>query len=135
MLVKFGFHKLDEIGGIPMDGHVAGHGKFRAGEEGFELAEEESVRLRFEQGDEMAEEGDARRGVGVGRSVQTPVRGENLAGFLQLAEQDKSEHQVVAAMNSHRLCVAKHPACAAGILQNLTGVAIGMLKKFCSLIR
>jgi hypothetical protein len=37
--------------------------------------------LRFEQGDEMAEEDDARRGVGVGRSVQTPVRGENLRSY------------------------------------------------------
>jgi len=39
-------------------------------------------RLRFEQGDEAAEEGDARRGVGVGRSVQMPVRGEYLAGTI-----------------------------------------------------
>ena len=54
--------------------------------------------MRFEQGDEVAEEGDARRGVGVGRSVQTPVRGENLASSLQLAEQDEGEHQIVAAM-------------------------------------
>ena len=46
----------------------------------------------------MAEEGDARRGVGVGRSVQTPVRGDNQAGFLQLAEHDEGEHQIVAAM-------------------------------------
>lgn len=45
------------------------HGKFRAGEEGFDLAEEGCVRLRFEQGDEVAEEGDAWRGIGVGRSV------------------------------------------------------------------
>lgn len=66
----------DEIGDVPRDGHVAGHGKFRAGDEGFELAEKGRVRLRFEQGDEVAEEGDARRGVGVGRSVQTPVRGD-----------------------------------------------------------
>ena len=76
---------------VPRDGHVAGHGKFRAGEEGFDLAEEGRVRLRFEQGDEVAEEGDARRGVGVGRSVHMPVRGENLAGFLQLAEHDEGE--------------------------------------------
>ena len=68
VLAEFGFQKLDEVGDVPRDGHVAGHGKFRAGEEGFELAEEGSVRWRFEQGDEVAEEGDARRGVGVGRS-------------------------------------------------------------------
>jgi hypothetical protein len=55
-----------------------------------------SVRLRFEQGDEVAEEGNARRGVDVGRSVQTPVLGENLAGFLQLAEHDEGENQIVA---------------------------------------
>ena len=90
MLAKFGFQKLDEVGDVPRDGHVAGHGKFRAGEEAFELAEEGCIRLRFEPGDEVAEEGDARRGVGVGRSVQTPVRGENLAGFLRLAEHIKS---------------------------------------------
>ena len=41
-----------------------------AGEEGFELAEEECVRLRFEEGDEVAEEGDARRGVGVSPHIQ-----------------------------------------------------------------
>jgi hypothetical protein len=76
---------FDEVGDVPRDGHVAGHGKFRAGEEGFELAEEGSVRLRFEQGDEVVEEGDARRGVGVGRSVQSPVRDEIRAGFLLLA--------------------------------------------------
>jgi hypothetical protein len=35
---------LDEVGDVPRDGHVAGHGKFRAGEEGFEMAEEEVVR-------------------------------------------------------------------------------------------
>ncbi len=93
MLAEFGFQKLDEVGDVPQDGHVAGHGKFRAGKEGFELAEEGSVRLRFEQGDELAEEGDARRGVGVGRSVQTPVCDENLAGFLQLAEHDEGEHK------------------------------------------
>jgi hypothetical protein len=52
------------------------------GEAGFELAEEGCVRLRFEQGDSVVEEGQARRGVGVWRSAQTPVRGENLAGFL-----------------------------------------------------
>ena len=62
MLTEFGFQKLDEVGDVPWDGHVAGHGKFRAGEEGFDLAEEVSVRLRFEQGDKVAEEGDARRG-------------------------------------------------------------------------
>ena len=83
MLAEFGFQKLDEVGDVPRDGHTVCHGKFQAGEEGFELAEEGCIRLRFEQGDEVAEEGDARRGVGVGRSVQTPVRGENLAGFLQ----------------------------------------------------
>ncbi len=38
MLAEFGFQKLDEVGDVPRDGHVAGHGKFRAGEEGFELA-------------------------------------------------------------------------------------------------
>ena len=86
---------LDEVGDVPRDSHVAGHRKFWAGEESFELAEEGSVQLRFEQGDEVAEEGDARRGVGVGRSVQSPVRGENLAGFLQLAEHDEGEHQIV----------------------------------------
>jgi len=43
-----------------------GHRKFRAGDEGFELAEEGRVRLRFEPGYEVAEEGDARRGVGMG---------------------------------------------------------------------
>ena len=31
--------------------------------------------------------------------VQTPVRGENLAGFLQLAEHDEGEHHVVAVMD------------------------------------
>ena len=101
VLAEFGFQELDEVGDVPRDSHVAGHGKFRAsgagGEEGFELAEEGRVRLRFEQGDEVAEEGDARGGVGVGRCVQTPVRGENLAGFLQLAEHDEGEHQIVAA--------------------------------------
>jgi len=65
VLAEFGFQKLDEVGDVPRDGHVAGHGKFRAGEEGFELAEEGRVRLRFERGDEVAEEGDTRRGVGV----------------------------------------------------------------------
>lgn len=59
----------------------AGRGKFRAWEEGFELAEKGRIRLRFEPGDEGTEERDARRDVGVGRSVQSPVRGENLAGF------------------------------------------------------
>jgi len=48
VLAEFGFQKLDEVGDVPRDGHVAGHGKFRAGEEGFELAEERCVRLRFE---------------------------------------------------------------------------------------
>lgn len=62
MLSEFGFQKLDEVGDVPRDGHVAGHGKFRTGEEGFELAEEGRVRLRFEQGDEVAQEGDTRRG-------------------------------------------------------------------------
>lgn len=66
VLAEFGFQKLDEVGDVPRDGHVAGHGKFRADEEGFELAEQECVRLRFEQGDEVAEEGESRRGVGVG---------------------------------------------------------------------
>ena len=61
VLAEFGFQKLDEIGEVPRDGHVAGHVKFRVGEEGFELAEEGRVRLRFEQGDEVAEEADARR--------------------------------------------------------------------------
>ena len=95
-LAEFGVQKFDEAGYVPWDGHVAGPGKFWAGEEGFELAEEGCARLRFEQGDEVAEEGDARRGVGAGRSVQSPVRGENLAGFLQLAEHDEGEHQIVA---------------------------------------
>ena len=63
------------------------------------------VRLRFEQGEEVAEEGEARGGVGVGWSVQTPVRGENLAGFLQLAGQDEGEHQIVAAMDGQRMDV------------------------------
>src|ERR1035441_3914974 len=94
---------LDEVGDVPRDGHVAGHGKFRAGEESLELAEKGWVRLRFEQGDEVAEEGDARRGVGVGRCVQTPVRGENLAGFLQLAEQDDGEGQIVVVMDGRRM--------------------------------
>ena len=58
-LAEFGFKELDEVGDIPRDSHVAVHGKFRAGEEGCELAEEGRVRLRFEQGDEVAEEGDA----------------------------------------------------------------------------
>ncbi|MFZ4763741.1 MAG: hypothetical protein ACOYMN_02205 [Roseimicrobium sp.] len=62
VLTEFGFQEFDEVGDVPRDGHVAGHGKFRAGEEGFDLAEEGGVRLRFEQGDEVAEEGDARRG-------------------------------------------------------------------------
>jgi hypothetical protein len=48
------FKKLDEVGDVSWDGHVAGHGKFRAGEEGFELAEKGIVRLRFEPGDEVA---------------------------------------------------------------------------------
>jgi hypothetical protein len=39
------------------------------GEEGFELAEQGHIRLRFEQGDEVAEEGDARRG-GVQKEVE-----------------------------------------------------------------
>ena len=87
MLAEFGFQELDEVGDVPRDDHVAGHGKFLAGEEGFELAEEGSVRLRFEQGDEVAEEGDARRGVGVGRSVQTPVRRENLEDSFKQNDQ------------------------------------------------
>ena len=37
------------------------------------------------------------RGVVLARGVQTPVRGGNLAGFLQLAGQDEGEHQIVAA--------------------------------------
>ena len=40
VLAEFGFQELDEVGDVPRDGYVAGHGKFRAGEEGFELAEE-----------------------------------------------------------------------------------------------
>jgi hypothetical protein len=40
VLAEFGFQKLDEVGDVARDGHVAGYGKFRAGEEGFELAEE-----------------------------------------------------------------------------------------------
>ena len=39
---------FDEVGDVPRDGHVACYGKFGAGEEGFELAEEIRVRLRFE---------------------------------------------------------------------------------------
>ena len=111
LLAEFGFQELDEVGDVPRDGHAAGHGQFRAGEEGFELAEEGRVRLRFEQGDEVAEERYARRGVGVGRSVQTPVRGENLAGFPQLAEHDEGdegEHQIVAAVDGHRMVVSEH---------------------------
>ena len=77
VLAEFGFEELDEVADVPRDGHVASHREFRASEEGFELAEEEVARTvpcaarhrRFEQGDEVAEEGDARRGVGVGRSV------------------------------------------------------------------
>ena len=53
----------------------------------------------------MAEEGEARGGVGVGWSGQTPVRGGNLAGFLQLAGQDEGEHQIVAAMDGQRMDV------------------------------
>ena len=49
MLAEFGFPKLDEVGDVPQDGYVAGHGKFRAGEKGFKLAEEGRVRLRSEQ--------------------------------------------------------------------------------------
>ena len=63
--------------------------------------------MRFEPGDEVAEEGDARRGVGVGRSVWTPVRGENLAGFPQLAEQDEREHQIVATIGGEWMVVAE----------------------------
>ena len=100
MLAEFGFQELDEVGDVPRDGHVAGHGKFRAGEEGFELAEEGRVRLRFEPGDVVAEKGDARRGVGVGRSVQTPVRGENLAGFRQLVQRDKRRASTVQPLNN-----------------------------------
>jgi hypothetical protein len=48
----------------------------------------------------------ARRGVGVGRSVQTPVRGENLAGFLQLAEHDEGEHQIVPAKQNELMPVS-----------------------------
>jgi len=66
VLAEFGFQKLDEVGDVPRDGHVAGHGKFRDGEQGFDLAEEGCVRLRFEQGDEVAEEGDARRWIQIG---------------------------------------------------------------------
>ena len=62
---------------------------------------------------EVAEEGEARGGVGVGPalslsngwSVQPPVRGENLAGFLQLAGQEESEHQMVAAIDGQRMDV------------------------------
>ena len=54
---------------------------FQAGEEVFDLAKERSVRLRIEQGDKLAEEDDARGRVGMGRSIQTQVRGENPAGF------------------------------------------------------
>jgi hypothetical protein len=48
VLAAFGFQELDEVGDVAGDNHVAGHGKFRAGEEDFELAEETRVRLRFE---------------------------------------------------------------------------------------
>ena len=44
----------DEVGDVPGDGHVTCHGKFPAGEDGFELAEKIRVQLRFEQGDEVA---------------------------------------------------------------------------------
>ena len=54
---------------------------------------------------ELAEEGEARGGVGVGWSVQTPVRGENLAGLLQLAEHEEGEHQMVAAIDGQRMDV------------------------------
>lgn len=53
--------------------------------------------MRFEPGGQAAEEGDARRGVGAGRSVQTPVRGEELAGFLQLGERDEGKYEIAAA--------------------------------------
>ena len=39
------------LSSVPQYGHVAGHGTFRAGEDGFKLAEEGRVQLRFEQGD------------------------------------------------------------------------------------
>jgi hypothetical protein len=39
VLAQFGFQELDQVGDVPRDGHVADHGKFRAGEEGFGLAE------------------------------------------------------------------------------------------------
>ncbi len=78
---------LDEVGDVPRDGHVAGHGQFLAGEEGFELAEERSVRLRLEQGDEVAEEGDPRRSVGVGRSVQ-PRGGEDVQPVAAVEPRD-----------------------------------------------
>ena len=106
--LEFGTKRFNEVCDVPRNGHAICHGKFRAGEESFDLAEERSVWLRFEQGDDVAEECDALRGVGVGWSVQTPVRGENLAGFLQLAEHDEGERQIVAAMDGKRMGVAEY---------------------------
>jgi hypothetical protein len=100
---------LDEIVDLPRRGHLAGHGKFRAGEESLELAEKHGVRFRFQQGDDIPGKSGARRGIGVGRSVQTPIRGENLAGFLLLAEHDEGEHQIVAPVNRQWVCFAKKP--------------------------
>ena len=45
---ELGAKVFDEVGDVPRDGHIAGHRKFRAGEEGFELTEEGSIQLRFE---------------------------------------------------------------------------------------
>jgi hypothetical protein len=73
VLAEFGFQKLDEVGDVPRDGHVASHGKFRAGEEGIDLAEEVSVRMRFEQGDEVAKEGDVRRGAESSEAISTTI--------------------------------------------------------------
>jgi hypothetical protein len=67
--------KTREVSDAPRNGPVAGYGKFRAGEEGLELAEEGCARLRSEQGNKAAEEGDTRRGVGVGQMVQPPNGG------------------------------------------------------------
>jgi len=58
-----------------------------------------------------------------GWSVQTPVRGKNLAGFLQLAKQDEDEHQIVAAMNGQRMNVPSSFAGVAAILRSIGSAA------------
>ncbi len=62
VLAEFGFVKLDEVGDVPRE--VPGQRR------GFGLADEGSVRSRFEQGDELTEKRQGRRGVEVGRTVQ-----------------------------------------------------------------